>query len=214
MMVSVTSNFSSSSSPLPLHELKVLQEYIHQQNIQIIGNVNPKRRKDIMLSQFFKTHKTQTVKVIRKSSLLGDQGLIAKTEAVGRDFVILTTLLRRYWLPFQAIVSAEQPFDQANVPHQPHQQVVYDDELKQKIMLCFGKTVGQKEFLKQQFFDQTFAGHLKVLLNNRLTVETDTQREKVKLTEVGTKGITMLHQGKESFAPWKDIVSIEKQRFS
>ncbi|WP_454193388.1 hypothetical protein [Paenibacillus sp. Marseille-Q7038] len=207
------SKFSSPASPLPVHELKVLQEYIHQQNLQIIGNVNPNRRKVIMLSQFFKSHKNQTVKVVWKS-LEGTKEILAKTDAVGRDFVILTNLFTKYWIPFHAIESAEQPFEQVNLPHQQHQQVVYDSELKQKLLLRFGKTVAQKEFLKQQFFDQTLAGHVKLLLKNRVTIETNSLRQKGILVSVSSQGIEWTHNGSTSSALWKDVHSIEKQRFS
>lgn len=212
MITSDLTKFSSPASPLPVHELKVLQEYIHQQNLQIIGNVNPNRRKVIMLSQFFKSHKTQTVKVVRKSTH-GTKEWLAKTDAVGRDFVILTNLFTKYWIPFHAIESAEQPFEQVNLPHQQHQQVVYDSELKQKLLLRFGKTVAQKEFLKQQFFDQTLAGHVKLLLKNRVTIETNSLRQKGILVNVSSQGIEWTHNGSTSSALWKDVHSIEKQRF-
>ncbi|WP_128102309.1 hypothetical protein [Paenibacillus sp. DCT19] len=138
---------------MPSHELKILQEFIHHQNVQIIGEINPSRRKEIMLSNFFKSHKNQTVKI--KIQCREEQKVIlAKTDAVGRDFVILTSLLTKYWIPFRAIETAEQPYDQVNIPHQQHQQVVYDEELKQNILLKFGKTVSQKDYLKQQFLNK------------------------------------------------------------
>ncbi len=121
--------------------------------MQIIGEINPSRRKEIMLSNFFKSHKNQTVKI--KIQCREEQKVIlAKTDAVGRDFVILTSLLTKYWIPFRAIETAEQPYDQVNIPHQQHQQVVYDEELKQNILLKFGKTVSQKDYLKQQFLNK------------------------------------------------------------
>ncbi|MCG7376336.1 hypothetical protein MH215_04980 [Paenibacillus sp. ACRSA] len=207
-----SSKFSSPASPLPAHELKILQEYIHHQNVQIIGEINPLRRKEIMLSNFFKSHKNQTVK-LKVHSRNQFTEMMAKTEAVGRDFVILTTLLTKYWVPFRSIVTAEQPFDQVNVPHQQHQQVVYDEDLKQKILLKFGKTVSQKDFLKQQFFEQTLAGHIKSLMNDKLIVETSTARIRSRLLDINAQEILLKEKGGRSSVPWSDILWIEKQRF-
>ncbi|MCM3782134.1 hypothetical protein M3231_04060 [Neobacillus mesonae] len=212
MITPDSSKYTSPASPLPLHELKVLQEYIHHQNVQIIGDVNPKRRNEIMLFSFFKSHKNQTIR-LKKQSSNGTHELIAKTEAVGRDFVILTTLLTKYWIPYRHIVSADLPYDQVNVPHQQHQQMALDDDLKQKLLLKFGKTVSQKEFLKQQFFDQTLVGNLQILKNNRVSIETEKGRIKGKFTDVSSNGIEWLDRGIKSSATWNEVYCIEKQRF-
>lgn len=206
------SKFSSPASPLPSHELKILQEFIHHQNVQIIGEINPSRRKEIMLSNFFKSHRNQTVK-IRIQCREQWKEILAKTDAVGRDFVILTTLLTKYWIPFRTIDTAEQPYDQVNIPHQQHQQVVYDEELKQKILLQFGKTVSQKDFLKQQFFEQTLVGHMRSFIKNKVIVETQRSRTRGKLMDVNEHEIQLKDTESCSSIEWKDMLWIEKQRF-
>ncbi|MFD2700575.1 hypothetical protein ACFSVM_08835 [Paenibacillus shunpengii] len=207
-----SSKYTSPASPLPLHELKVLQEYIHHQNVQIIGDVNPKRRNEIMLSQFFKSHKNQTVRVRRNSST-GIKESVAKTEAVGRDFVILTTLLTKYWVPFHSIVSADLPYEQVNIPHHQHQQMALDDDLKHKLLLKFGKTVSQKEFLKQQFFDQTLIGHLQILMKNKVIIETKNGRVNGRFMHASSNGIEWIERGVKGSAKWNEVYCIEKQRF-
>ncbi|WP_458127001.1 hypothetical protein [Paenibacillus sp. Z3-2] len=126
---------------------------------------------------------------------------------------MLTTLFTKYWVPFRAIGTAEQPYDQVNIPHQQHQQVVYDEELKQKILLKFGKTASQKDFLKQQFFEQTLACYMRSLLKNKVTVETHTSRIRSKLLYVNTQEIRLNENDSLSSVPWSDILWIEKQRF-
>lgn len=212
MLNSDPTKFSSPASPLPSHELKILQEFIHHQNVQIIGENNPLRRKEIMLSNFFKSHKNQTVK-IRVHCREQWREILAKTDAVGRDFVILTTLFTKYWVPFRAIDAAEQPYDQVNIPHQQHQQVVYDDDLKQKILLKFGKTVSQKDVLKQQFFERTLAGYMKSLLKNKMNIETKTSRIRGNMIDVNPHEIKLKDNNSQYTIEWKDILWIEKQRF-
>lgn len=209
---SETNRFASPASPLPEHELKMLQEYIHHQNVQIIGNVNPGKRQEIMLSQFFKSYKKQTVSVKMKQAE-ATKNILAKTEAVGRDFVILTTLFSKFWIPFRSIISAEQPYDQVNRSHSQHQQVVYDDVLKNKLLKRFGETVGQKEFLKQQFFDQTLAGHIRSLKKNRVTIVTNAMSFRVKLMDANAQQLMWMDRGSTRCVPWSQILWMEKHRF-
>jgi ribosome maturation factor RimP len=80
--------------------------------------------------------------------------ITGKISAIGRDFVMLTSLKNRIWIPYNAIQSANIP---SGVPtyESAHQNFIYDNDLKRKLTTNFGETVSKRDVLVQQFFEET-----------------------------------------------------------
>ena len=55
--------YTSPASSLPVHELKMLQEYIHSANLQSLSKSIPSYRQRLILIPFFKSKKNQLVEV-------------------------------------------------------------------------------------------------------------------------------------------------------
>ncbi|WP_144549572.1 hypothetical protein [Peribacillus simplex] len=163
--------FTSPASSLPLYELKMLQEYIHGENLQNLGSHLPHYKKQMMLLKFFKYKKNQLVEVFSRN---GDEVIqtVGKVNIVGRNFVMLKTLFTRIWIPYHAIHSAKTPFGIPDLPG-GHQHVIYDEELRRKLLTNFGDTVSSKEILKQQFFEESLDTNLKTWQGTRFAIYAD-----------------------------------------
>ncbi|MDM5333484.1 hypothetical protein QUF56_09625 [Ureibacillus composti] len=151
--------YTSPASSLPLHELKMLQGYIHEQNLQNLGTLIPNYKKAFILIKFFKSKKNQLVEIYSRNH---DEVIhtLGKVETVGRDFVMLKTLFTRIWIPYAAIHSATSPFGVPNIPS-THQHIVIDQELRRKLLTNFGETVSKKHQLRQQFYEELLETNLK-----------------------------------------------------
>ena len=167
--------YTSPASSLPLHELKMLQEYIHSANLQRLGTAMPNYRKQLILIKFFKSKKNQLVEVYSKN---GEEVIhtIDKVSVIGKNFVMLRTLFKRYWIPFSSIHSTKSPLGIPDVPG-THQHTVVNEELRRKLLTNFGVTVAGKEVLKQQFYEELLETNLKSwkgtkikILSNRIMV--------------------------------------------
>ncbi|HDR7598898.1 hypothetical protein CN957_06315 [Bacillus cereus] len=152
--------YTSPASALPTHELKMLQEYMHGANLKVLGECLPERKQVMMLMKFFKHKRYQRVEVF---SNRGGSSLhtVAKVNEIGRDFVVLTTLMERIFIPYTAIQNANIPYAIPNISTS-HQHLIYDENLRKKLMLQFGKTVAEQVNLKQQFFEEAFMNHLQL----------------------------------------------------
>ncbi|MFY3790853.1 hypothetical protein ACOQFO_03950 [Ureibacillus sp. MALMAid1270] len=185
--------FTSPPSGLPMYELKMLQEYIHNANLQNLGNKVPSSKQQMILLKFFKSKKNQLVEV---HSTNGDEIIhtIGKVATVGRNFVMLKTLFDRFWIPYPIIKSAKSPFGLPDVAA-THQQVAYDQELRNKLLTNFGSVVAEKEVLRQQFFEELLETNLKSWKGTKVTFYT----KKIisgKIIDV-QKGKVLLNNGKE-----------------
>ena len=163
--------YTSPASSLPLHELKMLQEYIHSVNLQNLGTLRPSYKQQMILIKFFKSKKNQLVEVYSRN---GEEVVhtIGKVSVVGKNFVILRTLFKRFWIPFFVIHSTKSPFGIPDVPG-THQHTVVDDELRRKLLTNFGVTVAGKEVLKQQFFEELLETDLKSWKGTKLKIFSD-----------------------------------------
>jgi len=160
--------YTSPASSLPLYELKMLQEYIHGVNLQNLGSYLPHHKKQIMLLKFFKHKKNQLVEVFSRN---GHEVIktVGKVNIVGRNFVMIKTLFTRIWIPYHAIHSAKTPFGIPDLPS-GHQHVIYDVELRRRILTNFGETVSGKEILKQQFFEESLNTNLALWIGTKVTI--------------------------------------------
>ena len=163
--------YTSPASSLPLHELKMLQEYIHGVNLQNLGTKLPNSKKQMILIKFFKMKKNQLVEVYSRN---GEEVIhtIGKVNTVGRNFVMLKTLFTRIWIPYAAIHSAKSPFGIPDVPN-VHQHNVIDVELRRKLLVNFGEVVSGKEELRQQFYEELLETNLKSWKRTNLTIYAD-----------------------------------------
>lgn len=160
--------YTSPASTLPLHELKILQEYIHNVNLQSLGNTLPSYKKQLTLLKFFKSKKNQIVEVYSRN---GDEVIhtVGKVNIVGRNFVVVKTLFTRIWIPFASIHSTKSPFGLPDIPT-THQHIVFDEELRRKLLTNFGAVVSGKEALRQQFFEELLETNLKNWKGTKLTI--------------------------------------------
>ncbi|HWL24018.1 MAG TPA: hypothetical protein VNR38_09770 [Ureibacillus sp.] len=160
--------FTSPPSGLPMYELKMLQEYIHNTNLQNLGTKLPNSKRQMILLKFFKSKKNQLVEI---HSASGDEifETIGKVAVVGRNFVMIKTLFERFWIPFPMIKSAKSPF---GIPDTSgtHQQVAYDQELRNKLLTNFGSVVAEKEVLRQQFYEELLETNLKSWKGTKVTI--------------------------------------------
>lgn len=149
-----STSLTSPTSAVSSEETRILTEYMKQKNLLYIASQDESRRKPLILKQFFKMKRNQQVVV---STICEDQQPITiegKVASIGRDFVMITDLQKRTWIPYTAIHSATIPFGFPTYSN-THQHFIYDNQLQQKLVLQFGETVFKKEALKQQFFEET-----------------------------------------------------------
>lgn len=163
--------YTSPASSLPLHELKMLQEYIHNKNLQNLSTLRPNYRQQMILIKFFKSKKNQLVEVYSRN---GEEVIhtVGKVSVVGKNFVILRTLFKRFWIPYSVIHATKSPFGIPDVPG-THQHIVVDEELRRKLLTNFGVTVAGKEELKQKFFEELLETNLKSWKGTKLKIFSD-----------------------------------------
>jgi len=153
-------SFSSPTSAVSAEETRILTEYMDQKNLFKVTSQDETRRKPLILKQFFKMKRNQQVVVssfIENDVAVTTEGKVA---TIGRDFVMLTDLQRRTWIPYTAIDSATIPFGYPTYSNS-HQHFIYDNQLQQKLVLQFGETVAKKEVLVRQFFEETLKTNLR-----------------------------------------------------
>lgn len=154
-----TPSFTSPTSAVSSEETRILTEYINQKNLFIVASQDETRRKPIVLKQFFKMKRNQQVvvsSIIEKDVPVTTEGKVA---AIGRNFVMLTDLRKRIWIPYTAIDSATIPFGFPTYSNS-QQHFIYDNQLQQKLVLQFGETVANREALMRQFFEETLQTNL------------------------------------------------------
>ena len=199
--------YTSPASSLPLHELKMLQEYIHSVNLQRLGTSMPNYRQQLILIKFFKSKKNQLVEVYSRS---GEEVIhtIGKVSVVGKNFVMLRTLFKRFWIPFSVIHSTKSPFGIPDVPG-THQHTVVDEELRRKLLTNFGVTVAGKEVLKQQFYEELLETNLKSWKGTKLEIFLNRiMVGKIKEIQSGKVGLT-----NNQVIPINKINYIQQYRF-
>lgn len=149
--------FSSPTSAVSSEETRILTEYMNQSSLFNISKHDESRRKPLVLKMFFKMKRNQQVVVMLKNE--EEDPIEAKVTAIGRDFVMLTNLQNRIWIPYTAIDSANIPYGTPTYSNS-HQHFLYDNDLKNKLVTQFGKTVARKDTLIQQFFEETLRTNL------------------------------------------------------
>lgn len=149
----VGDRITSPPGATPLEESRFISEYMEQKNLHTVVTAKPELKKSLLLKKFFKMRRNQEV-IIYILSKDETCEITGKVSAIGRDFVMLTSLKDRIWIPYKAIQSANIP---AGVPtyESAHQNFIFDNDLKTKLTTNFGETVSKREVLVQQFFEET-----------------------------------------------------------
>ena len=152
-------SFSSPTSAVSIEETRILTEFNNQKNLFNVVTQDETRRKPLILKQFFKMKRNQEVvvsSIIEKDVNITTEGKVA---TIGRDFIMLTNLKKRIWIPYTAIEAANIPFGFPSYSN-PHQHFIYDNQLQQKLVLQFGETVAKKDALIRQFFEESLRTNL------------------------------------------------------
>ncbi|WP_046175726.1 hypothetical protein [Domibacillus indicus] len=177
--------FSSPAGPVPTEEIRLFAEYKEQANLLQIAKAAPEKRKVLMLKKFLKMRRNQQVIIFLQN---GNEVVktTGRVNAIGRDFVMLTTPKERMWIPFHAIESANIP---SGVPlySTTHQNIIYDNQLKERLLSNFGETVARRETLIQQFYEETLASSLNSWKSSWVRVETEKNAVTGKIEETRKK---------------------------
>jgi hypothetical protein len=151
---------TSPHSAMCDEELRIFMPYMRQRNAFLVTKQIPTKRKNLMLRLFLRSKRNQTVEVKGNwGQQQANKPITGKVSAIGRDFVMLTTLKDKYWLPYTCIESANLP---SGVPDYAnnYQHVLYDNHLRKKLVTNFAETVGKKDALIQQFYEETLQSNL------------------------------------------------------
>ncbi|WP_019413652.1 hypothetical protein [Paenisporosarcina sp. TG20] len=208
----ISQAFSSPTSAVSSEETRILTEYINQKNLFHVTNQDETRRKPLVLKQFFKMKRNQQVVV---SSVVENDVTVkieGKVATIGRDFVMITDLQKRIWIPFTAIGSATIPFGFPTYSN-THQHFIYDNQLQQKLVLKFGETVSKKEALKQQFFEETLQTNLDSWGGMWVEVKTADRNVFGKILETTKKELILTFFKTESIIPLHEIRHVSTMRF-
>lgn len=149
---------TSPTTSTTTEETRLLMEYIDRANMFNISKHNEKRGKYLKLRKFFKAKRNQQIEIYAKC---GSESIhkVGKVSTVGRDFVMITNLKERMWIPYSIIESANIPFGIPNYSN-THQHFLYDNNLRNKLILQFGETVSKRNLLMQQFFEESLQTNL------------------------------------------------------
>ncbi|PIC71457.1 hypothetical protein CSV77_05365 [Sporosarcina sp. P16b] len=151
--------FSSPTSNGPDEQTRVLTDYIGQKNLFKIAGIHEPLRKSLTLKKFFKSKRNQQVVISSSGEIDSCLETEGKVAAIGRDFIMLTNLQKRIWIPYTYIETANIPFGFPSYSN-THQHHLYDNQLQKRLTLRFGETVNNREALVQQFFEESFRTNL------------------------------------------------------
>ncbi len=202
---------TSPTSNLSTEETRILMELMERENLFKVTEADPTRKKSLTLKRFFKMKRNQQVEVYSKvgSKTIYNEG---KVSAVGRDFVMITDLKDRMWIPFEAIDSANIPYGIPNYSN-THQHFIYDNNLRDKLVRDFGKTVSQRDILMQQFNEETLRTNLGRWKGTWVEVYcSNNEKTYGKLTEMINGIITLNRFKKKEEVPLSDVSYVKSIR--
>ncbi|MGM8363942.1 hypothetical protein ACLIBG_00540 [Virgibacillus sp. W0181] len=181
-------SFSSPTSAVSAEETRILTEHISQMNVFKLIDLYAPHRKTLTLKKFLKMKRHQEVVITPVFDMEKNSTITGKVTTVGRDFVMLTNLQKRIWLPYTAIESANIPFGTPTYSN-PHQNHIYDNQLRQKIVLRFGETVSKRDALVQQFFEESMRTNLETWEGTWVEVKTSDQTTVGKIVKTDMKNL-------------------------
>ena len=198
-------SFSSPTSAVSSEETRILTEYISQKNLFKITSQDETRRKFLTLKQFFKMKRNQQVVITSAIDNDGNKITEGKVATIGRDFVMVTAVQKRIWIPYTFIDSATIPFGFPTYSN-THQHFIYDNNLQQKLVLKFGETVAKKDVLIRQFFEESLQTNLHFWKGIWIEIRTVDNIFFGKITSVTKADIILqLSKKKESVIPLNEV---------
>ncbi|MDQ0218910.1 hypothetical protein ELQ35_10460 [Peribacillus cavernae] len=205
------SGLTSPHSAMSTEELRLFMEYMDQANLRSLAKAKPELKKPLMLKKFFKSKRNQQVEVYSKSGE-GSIYTLGKVSAVGRDFVMITNLKDRKWLPYTAIESANIPFGIPNYSN-THQHFIYDNNLRTKLLTNFGETVSKRDILVQQFFEESIETNLHSWKETWIEIQFGDQKVAGKIDSSEEGIVNLSFFGKKHVVPIKDITYVSNLRW-
>lgn len=204
-------SLSSPTSAVSSEETRVLTEYIHKKNLFKITKKDEILQKALMLKQFFKMKRHQQVVVtsVIKNATVTTEGKVA---TIGRDFVMVTDLKKRIWIPYTAIESATIPFGYPTYSDS-QQNFIYDNQLQQKLVLQFGETVAKREALIRQFFEESLQTNLNSWKGVWVEVKTDQKTHFGKVKNSTKKELFLTSFKKEEILQLNEVRFLSTVRF-
>ncbi|OES45335.1 hypothetical protein [Domibacillus iocasae] len=203
---------TSPPGATPTEEIRIFNEYMEQANLLNVTNAAPEKRKPLMLKRFFKMKRNQQVIIYSRS---GNEILqtLGKVSAIGRDFVMVTNLRERIWIPYHAIESANIP---TGVPtfSNTHQNFIYDNNLKQKLLSNFGETVSKRDVLIQLFYEESLFTNLRSWKAIWMKIQTGQEKLHGKIHDADQEKLHISFFNKKTEMEIKNITSIHSIRFS
>ncbi|WLR57007.1 hypothetical protein LC048_09120 [Mesobacillus subterraneus] len=207
----IGNQITSPPGATSLEENKIIAEYLEQTNLHTLANAVPEFKKTLILKKFFKMKRNQEVIVYIDHQGTTEE-LSGKVNAIGRDFVILTNLKDRIWIPYKTVISANSP---AGVPtyENTHQNFIYDNDLKRKLTTNFGETVAKRDVLIHQFFEESLRGNLDRW--NGLWIKAITAEETAwgKIVSVSEESILLQSFNSNREIVFKDLSHLISARF-
>lgn len=202
---------TSPISNVTKEETRLFMAYQEHSNLFNVAKHKKKDAKILKLRMFFKTKRHQQVEVY---SLWGQKPLYTegKVSTIGRDFVTITNLKERVWIPYEAIQTANIPFGIPNYSN-THQNFMYDNDLRHKLLQQFGETVSKRDVLKRQFFEESFRTNLSTWEETWLEMmRTDGSKLTGKLMKSGDE-LIIKNYGKEERVALSDVCYINTARW-
>jgi hypothetical protein len=206
------SGLISPTTSTTTEDTRLLMEYMDRANLFNIAKHDEKRGKVLKLRKFFKSKRNQQVEVYSK---IGSEPKYTegKVSAIGRDFVMLTNLQERIWIPYAAIESANIPYGIPNYSN-THQHFIYDNHLRTKLVQQFSETVSRRDLLKQQFFEETLQTNLDSWKETWVEVYmNEDTKKRGKISTSKNKILTLKTFSKEEEVELKGITYIKTLRF-
>lgn len=181
---------TSPTSLGPTEETQMLKEYIERKNLFLLSDSSQSRRKTLQLKSFLKMKRNQQVEITLHDGQ-SEVTELGKVEAVGRDFVMLTNLNERFWIPYHSVVAASTPFGIPTYSNS-HQHFLYDNDLQGKLVTQFGKTVSEREELLQLFCEDSLVTSLITWKGSWVEVrDTEGERQFGRMKESSHEVITL-----------------------
>lgn len=195
---------TSPTSDSTKEDTRLYMEYQIRSNVFNISKHSEERGKILKLRRFFKLKRNQQVEVFSK---WGEEPLYTegKVTAIGRDFVMLTNLKDRIWIPYRAIETANIPFGVPNYSNS-HQNFMYDNDFRNRLIFTFGETVAKRDVLKQYFFEESLRTNLQSWQGTwvELLVK-DGKKKTGRINSLKDKSLTLTHFRKQEYIALEDI---------
>ncbi|WP_394171964.1 hypothetical protein [Guptibacillus hwajinpoensis] len=204
---------TSPTTSTTTEETRLFMEYMSLSNLQNIASTDELKGKYLTLKKFFKSKRNQQVEVYSRSGVNEKIYTEGKVSAIGRDFVMLTNLKDRIWIPYDYIDRANIPFGIPNYSNS-HQHYIYDNDLRTKLLRNFGETVSKREVLRQQFYEETLQTNLSSWKGSWVDVHIkDGAKKKGRITNSEQGKLTLYSQVKDDGVEMQNIQFIKTLRF-